>query len=394
VSDVSPCPGCGELHGGRYAIPGRESLCWSCYERATGGDGKAPGPPAAEAAGGERSGGPLQVLDTLELVTTEPEALDWLAEGVFCRGKATLFGGREKRGKSFVQLAIAIRMCSGGGEVAGIPVKPGRVLLVDAENGKREIQRRLRSLGLTPEHASNLLIAEARGFELRQHLALVADLARDHRADLVILDSFRALWRGDERDDTEVAVALDPVRALAHDSERTYSLTHHAQKSGEEYRGSSAIGACVDWCVMLDRHPEDPVKQRRRLANQLARFAPEREDRWLQIRSEEGDDGPVSLEMTAPFEREREAPVRDQIEADLRRFVESCHLVTSYKESDKMTNPSWTGSDLCRAIGRDPTDPTARRAIQRLADAGLLHRNGDRRWQRSASLFDDDGEGE
>jgi hypothetical protein len=66
-------------------------------------------------------------------------------------------------------------MASGGGEVAGIPVKPGRVLIVDAENGEREIHRRLRSTGLDAEGARNLHIAEARGFDLRQDLKLAAD---------------------------------------------------------------------------------------------------------------------------------------------------------------------------------------------------------------------------
>jgi hypothetical protein len=36
---ASPCPGCGEPGGGRYAIPGREQLCWPCFQRAMGGDG-------------------------------------------------------------------------------------------------------------------------------------------------------------------------------------------------------------------------------------------------------------------------------------------------------------------------------------------------------------------
>ena len=196
-----------------------------------------------------------------------------------------MFGGREKRGKSLVQLALAVCMASGGGAAGGIEVKAGRVLLIDAENGEREIHRRVRAMGLTAEHAHNLAIAEARGFELRKHLDMVAELARDHRADLVLLDSFRSLWRGDERDEAEVAAALDPLRDLAHGTETAFSLVHHAQKGGEEYRGSSAIGACIDWCVMLDRDRDDPDKTRRRLANPLARFAAERADRWLTVRS-------------------------------------------------------------------------------------------------------------
>lgn len=215
----------------------------------------------------------LRPLDTYRLTTTEPPPLDWLAEGIFCRGKLTLFGGREKRGKSLVQLLLAVKMASGGGELAGIPVKPGRVLVADAENGEREIHRRLRAAGLAPEHADRLTFVEARGFDLRYDLRQLIDLAAGVY-DLVLLDSFRALWRGDERDEAEIAAALDPLRQLAHDEQIAVGLTHHAQKAGDEYRGSTAIGASIEWAVMLDRAHDDPDKTRRRLVNPLARFAP------------------------------------------------------------------------------------------------------------------------
>lgn len=337
----------------------------------------------------------LRELDTLALLSTEPKPLDWLAEGIFCRGKLSMIGGREKRGKSLIQLAIAVAVASGASEIAGIPVKPGNVLLIDAENGEREIHRRLRAMGLEAEHASRLTIVEARGFELREHLDRIAELAERHAADLVLLDSFRSLWRGDERDEAQVSAALDPLRQLTHDTDRAYSLVHHAQKGGDEYRGSSAIGACIDWCVMLDRDRDDPDKTRRRLANPLARIAAERDDRWLKIRSE-GDEGPVSLEAADPFVREHEAPVRSELEADLRAWIERVvPVVPPLIGEDTPTTPSWSSTELARAVGRSRDDKTARRAIQRLAELGVIHRNGDDRWHRSPSLTDHQaGEGQ
>jgi AAA domain len=335
------------------------------------------------------AGPKLRELDTRTLATTEPEPLDWLADGVFCRGKLTLFGGREKRGKSLVQLLLAVKMCSGGGDVAGIPVKPGRVLLVDAENGEREIHRRLRAIGLEPEYADELVIAEARGVDLRHDLDEIAELAAG--VDLVLLDSFRALWRGDERDEAEVAAALDPVRDLAHDTDTAVSMTHHAQKGGDEYRGSTAIGASIEWAVMLERVHDDPNKTRRRLVNPLARFAPERPDRWLTVRSE-GDDGPVWLDTADAFVREREAPARDEIEAAITAMVREprSHGV----KGDGSVAPSWTFADFARALGRDPKDNTVKRAVRRLAERGELYRNPAGRWAPAPTLFDDDDEGD
>lgn len=351
--------------------------------------------PPAQTSNGNGSHAPaeakqvLRVLDTLTLVTTEPPPLHWLAEGVFCRGKLTLFGGREKRGKSLVALALAVAIASGADDVAGIAVKAGRVLLIDAENGERELHRRLRAMGLAAEYAENLTVAEARGFELREHLDQVRDLAARTGADLVLLDSFRSLWRGDERDEAEVAAALDPLRQLAHETDAAISVVHHAQKSGEEYRGSTAIGASIEWCVMLDRDREDPDKTRRRLANPLARFAPERPDRWLQIRSG-GDDGPVSLAAAEAFAPEHAAPVRDEIEAELREYIAGVPSATALKGGGTVAHPGWTRAELATAVGRDHRNGTFRRAVQRIADSGVLHRNAENRWQRSPTFEDFD----
>ncbi len=139
---------------------------------------------------------------------------------------------------------------------------------------------------------------------------------------------------------------------------------------------------------MLDRHPEDPDKVRRRLANPLARFAPEREDRWLKIHSE-GDDGPVSLGVAEPFVREHEAPVRDDIKAKLRAYIGGCGGVASSNGDHTPTPPSWSTGDFARVVGRDSKDWSVRQAAQQLAGEGFIHRNGDGRWQQSGTLFDD-----
>jgi hypothetical protein len=244
---------------------------------------------------------PLRVLDTRSFTESPPPSLDWLADGIWARGKLTLFGGREKRGKSLVQMAIAVFAASGGGVVAGIRVEAAKVLLIDGENGREEIHRRIRALGLKPGHADNFIVAEARGFELREHLPEVRALIEHHGPGVVLLDSFRTLWRGREREEDDVPLALDPLRQLAHDMNVATSLTHHAQKGGDEYRGSTAIGACVDWCVMLTKAHGDDDSSRRQLTNPLARFAPERPPRWLRILSG-GDDGPIALAEAEVFD--------------------------------------------------------------------------------------------
>jgi hypothetical protein len=353
MSTAAPCP-CGEPLGERY---GPEQVCWPCWARVHGGNGDEPKPgqyepylvaemldreagiryvkPSSNGRGPDQT--KLRVLDTHQLLTTPPEPIEWLAEGIYAAGKLTLFGGREKGGKSLVQLALAVRMASGRGEIAGIAVKPGRVLIVDAENGERETHRRLRAIGLAPEHADQLVCVEARGFDLRENLGEVGDLIGRYGPDLVLLDSFRALWRGDERDEAQVADALDPLRELAHDRQIAIGLTHHAQKAGDEYRGSSAIGACVEWVVMLSRVRDDADRTRRKMSNPLARFAREREDRWLKICSD-SDDGPVTIDAVEPYRRPKPRDDKAQAVLDaLTKDVQSAREIADETEISKST---------------------------------------------------------
>lgn len=334
----------------------------------------------------------LRVLDTRRLIETTPPPIDWLADGVFARGKLTLFGGREKGGKSLVQMALAIKMASGGGDVAGIDVQAARVLVIDAENGEEEIHRRIHSLGLSVDHAEELVLAEARGFDLSTGLDEIGDLLDEYEPDLVLLDSYRALWTGDERNEADIAATLNPLCALAHERCVGIGLTHHATKGEGDYRGSTAIGAAVDWVCMLSREREDSDKTRRRLTTPYARFAPQRDDRWLTIRAGE-DDGPVSIEATSAFVLEREAPARDGVEAELEEYLHGLPLATATKGGGKVATPSWTGAELARAVGRDPTDGTVRRAIQRLAADGVLHRGDDKRWRPLGEFFHTNGNG-
>ena len=131
-------------------------------------------PPDKPSSNGHRpTAAPLRLLDTRRMLATEPEPIDSLIDGVVARGTLGLLGGREKEGKSLLALGLSACMAVGGGTVAGIACQPGRVLVVDAENGEREAHRRVRALGLGEAQADSFHVAEARGFDLRNHLSLI-----------------------------------------------------------------------------------------------------------------------------------------------------------------------------------------------------------------------------
>jgi hypothetical protein len=184
------------------------------------------------------------------------------------------------------------------------------------------------------------------------------------------------------------------VRDLAHDTEVAYSLVHHAQKGGEEYRGSSAIGACVDWVVMLDREKDDPDKGRRRLSTPMARIAPEREDRWLTIRSE-GDDGPVWLEEAEPFVKSREPTAKNELEGRMREAIREGATCNPLIGDDAPCTFDWSLADLARMVGENPKDGTVRAVVVRLAESGVLQAGARGKrvvYNPSPTLFDEEPE--
>jgi AAA domain len=295
------------------------------------------------------------------MLASEPPPVEWLLDGVAARGHVTLLAGREKQGKSLLVLGLAAASVSGGASVAGIECDPCRVLVVDAENGEREIHRRVRKLGLTQSSVGRLAYRCAVGFDLRAGLAELRAATEEERPDLLVLDSFRSLWRGNENDTGEAAAALDPLRHLAHQLNVGIVLIHHQGKQGIGYRGSTSIGASAEHLLSLERVSGDPDRTRRKLSNDGGcRFDAEVADRWLSIEADPRL-GFLVIDPAEPFdtsddEAARTAPVREAISSRIEALL---------------TPTAKRRPELARAVNRDPKDQTVRRALRELAEAGL-----------------------
>jgi KaiC/GvpD/RAD55 family RecA-like ATPase len=325
-------------------------------------------PPSENGSSKPNSGGPtggtpgtLRRCDVAGMLTTEPEPVDWLIEGIVARGTLTLVAGREKEGKSLLCMAFAACGVADGGTLAGIQVAPMRVAIVDAENGTRELHRRLRSLGLRSTHADRIEVYEAPGHDLRRHLHEIEAVLKAFKPDLLILDSWRSLWGGDENDAGEVARVLDPLRNLIRAHDAAALLIHHMRKGGG-YRGSSAIGASVENVLELARHEEDPDRRRRRLRNPACRYEQEAEDRWLRIEADR-ELGVLLIGETDAFHPS--APARESAEEELLASLNG-HPT------------SW--AKWARDAGLDPKNGTARRARDRLVDRGRVRQDEHGNW--------------
>jgi KaiC/GvpD/RAD55 family RecA-like ATPase len=307
----------------------------------------------------------LRKLDVSAMVASPPLPIEWVVDRIVAPGALTLLSGIAGQGKSLMSMAFALAAAQGGSEVAGIAVEGGTVLYVDAENGEAELHRRIHALGIDQSTIAGLTMVEADGFNLRVDLPDLEQLLVDERPNLMILDSFRSIWDGKEKDDDAIAGVLDPLRNLVRRLGIGTLLIHHAKKDGTTYRGSGAIAASCELAFLLDRQTDDPDRQRRRLRCEKSRPAAEPPPSWLRFASE------VELSTGVPLVSEA-APGAD---------VQGRRPATTERREAIMALLADAGGTLSaaainEALGKSKTDGTTRRALDDLADEGAIARRG------------------
>lgn len=304
----------------------------------------------------------LRQLDVKRMVGTSPPEVPWRVAGLAVDGTLTLLAGREGQGKSLIAQSLAGAVVRGE-SLAGFGCSPGRVLVVDAENGEHEIWRRTHTLGLPSE----VVVVEASDFHLGRDLHDLKRLLGKHQPQLLILDSFRSLWPGgDENDSARVSEVLDPLRNTVRQHNVATILLHHDAKSGYSgYRGSSAIGAAVEIIATLERVREDPQRRvRRKLTIIKNRIGPEPPPKWVALQTERDH---VFVEETDPFLTDREKAPEPP-----KRVERARQMLAAIETAASAGRPLRTLQQLGEAIGIDDSKSGT---IRRVRD--LLINNGE-----------------
>jgi hypothetical protein len=197
-------------------------------------------------------------------------------------------------------------------------------------------------------------------FDLRSDLADLDRLLDEHRPDLLVLDSFRTLWGGEENDSGDVAKVLDPLRNLVRKHNAGTLLLHHSGKGNASYRGSSAIGASAELGFTLAHDDGDEDRDRRSLTCWKCRPAPKPQRRWLRLTVERGM---VLIDGAEP--PEDEPPARAPVASALKPGVLAA-----------LTDDPQPRADIARIVGRDPKDRSVGRVLDDLAAEGLASKTG------------------
>lgn len=198
-----------------------------------------------------------------------PEAI-WVIPGLLPAG-LTLLIGKPKMRKSWLALATAIAVASGGRALGTIPVEAGDVLYLALEDSKNRLQSRQRKIlsgGSAPHRLSYMTVAP------RVDEGLIGTvetwLRRHSEARLVIIDVLakvrpKSSGRGGSMYDEDYA-AIGPLQQLAQRRGIAVLVVHHMNRSDasdsyDQINGSNGVGGAADGLLTLqyDRGQSDAV---------------------------------------------------------------------------------------------------------------------------------------
>ena len=209
--------------------------------------------------------GKLRLLSVAEALQIKPRR--YLLPGLMAPGELSAWWGAPKCGKTFLVLRLAYGLALGRGLFGREPPHPVRVLYGAAE-GEGGIGTRIAALHGALGDPGDRFALIAQRMQLgppAEHLDDFIAAAREHRAELVIVDTLaRTFGEGDEdraQDMGAFIAALDRLREEGRskgDPMPHVAVIHHAPKdpNAKTPRGSGALLGAADLVVKI-RKGED-----------------------------------------------------------------------------------------------------------------------------------------
>ena len=211
----------------------------------------------------DRAGVGFKRTSTNDMMARKFAPINWVVPGYISEGFLVL-AGRQKLGKTWLALDMAIAVASGAVAVGSIMCEQGDVLYIDLENGPRRIQSRI-----------NILFPDEHNRPDLSRLEWVTEAPQLNAGFLDRLESWRLSVENPKFVIIDVLQRIKPPGSLARNAyENDYSTwaplqewatrhgiavlgLHHTKKGGaddplEALSGSNGLGACADTTLVLD----------------------------------------------------------------------------------------------------------------------------------------------
>jgi hypothetical protein len=248
--------------------------------------------------------------------------INWLLEALdVAPGAPLLVAGYGFSGKTVSLQDLALAVATGTRAWGTFPVRAGRVLHVDYEQGsyltRRRYQRLARARDIHPADLDgSLTLAPMPGWYLdgdpADHLERLCD-----GFDLAIVDSYRAACPRTDENSSDARIPLDRLNRISERTGVTFAVIHHARKPSRDSAGGARMsvrgsGALYDACgsvVIFAGEKGDPITVSHEKARITGRT---HEDFLLMVEDVELDGDPMAgLRVTyldAPTSQAKQTP--------------------------------------------------------------------------------------
>ena len=173
------------------------------------------------------------------------EEVDWLVEGLLPAGSAIALSGDEGVGKTLFALAIS-RSLTEGLPLLGRRARVRRVLYLGLDISKVTLQSYVRAMNWEPDEYFRFLTMwtgegkEAPMIDDPEGVALLYRLAEKYQP-LIIIDTLRDFFDGEENSSTDTKPVLDVVRKLRALGATIILITHPPKSGSSVIRGTGNI---------------------------------------------------------------------------------------------------------------------------------------------------------
>lgn len=212
--------------------------------------------------------------ESVESFLAEQEPVKWICKPFIAEQSIGIIGGLPESRKSWIMVDLAVECARGGGLwLNKFPVKGTKVLLIDQERSKAEVQRRLKAViagkGLNVRDISSSLFVRS-GSTTRINLQPSFDALRkeisDLRPRLILVDSLATFHTMNESSRAEIQQVMENIKALRNEFGCSIVIIHHETKNSYQNKkegaepsyldlaGNVAIPAAAEMVVNITKH--------------------------------------------------------------------------------------------------------------------------------------------
>ncbi len=192
--------------------------------------------------------------ESVETFLEDQEPVKWICKPFIAEQSIGIIGGLPESRKSWIMVDLAVECARGGGLwLNKFPVAGAKVLLIDQERSKSEVQRRLKAIlagkGLSAvDIRSQLFVRSGTTSRINlepSFLALKKEIS-EIRPDVVLVDSFATFHTLNESSRGEIQQVMERIKELRNEFQCSIILIHHETKNSYQNKKDGAEPSYLD----------------------------------------------------------------------------------------------------------------------------------------------------